>query len=117
MAQLTNPGCVAAESKVQQKLRGNATSAPIRVKQKTRAKLDQLLRQANKDRVGRRVKADDVIAFALGLVTGDHLASICSATLSNKDRFELLFAKLAKEKKGLSREQFLGLLLEGKCQV
>ena len=101
---------------VKQSGRAQAASAPIRVKHKTRTKLDQLLRQANKDRMGRRVKADDVIAFALDLVTGEHLASICSATLSNKDRFELLFAKL-EEKKGLSREQFLGLMFEGKFQA
>lgn len=104
----------AAESKVQQKRRENVSSAPIRVRQKTKAKLEQLLKHANRERIGRKVKPDDLIWFGLGLITDEHIASICSSMLSNKDRLELLFLKLSRERRGLTREEFLGMLLEGK---
>lgn len=98
---------------VMQKRGATVTSAPVRIDQKTKAKLEQLLRQANKDRVGRKIKADDLIALSLGLVTDEHIAEICDRTRSNKDRMELLYQKLSKEKRGLSREEFLGMLLDG----
>jgi hypothetical protein len=44
-----------ANPQVSQKKKSNGTSAPIRVRQKTKVKLEQLLKQANKDRMGRRI--------------------------------------------------------------
>ena len=99
---------------MQQKRGASASSAPIRIRHKTKTKMEQLLRQANKDRMGRRVKADDLISFSLGLVTDAHVGEICNMTLSNKDRLELMFRKVSKERRGISREEFFGLLLEGK---
>ncbi|MGE0175003.1 MAG: hypothetical protein AB7T49_19575 [Oligoflexales bacterium] len=104
-----------SEIKTQHKRCESASSAPIRVRQKTKAKLEQLLKQANKERLGRRVKPDDLICFGLGLITDDHISNICSSTLSNKDRLELLYLKLSKEKRGITRDEFLGLLLDGKA--
>jgi hypothetical protein len=98
---------------VMQKRGAVVSSAPVRIGHKTKAKLEQLLRQANKDRVGRKVKADDLIALSLGLITDVHIAEICDRTRSNKDRVELLFRKLSKERRGISREEFLGMLLDG----
>ena len=66
------------ESQVMQKRKGTASSAPIRVKQRTKAKLEQLLKQAN------------------------------------KDRMELMFQSFVKERRGATREEFFGALLEGK---
>jgi len=101
------------EVKVNQRSRENSSSAPVRVRHETKAKLEQLLRRANKDRLGRRVKPDDLLGFALGLITDQHLATICDSTLSNKDRLELLYRRTAKERRGLSRDVFFGLLLDG----
>lgn len=66
------------ESQVMQKRKHTAPSAPIRVKQRTKAKLEQLLKQAN------------------------------------KDRMELMFQSFLKERRGATREEFFGALLEGK---
>lgn len=103
-----------ADPQVSQKKKISGTSSPIRVRQRTKLKLEQLLKQANKDRMGRRIKADDLIWCGLSLVTGDHIAEICANSLSNKDRLEILFQKFQKAKKGATREEFLGALLEGK---
>ena len=102
------------ESQVAHKRKGTASSAPIRVKQRTKAKLEQLLKQANKDRVGRSIKADDLIWCGLALINDAHIAEIRDKALSNKDRIELLFQCFVKEHRGATRDEFLGALLEGK---
>ena len=79
-----------------------------------RVKMDELLKRANKHKLGRKVKTDDLICFSLGLLTDEHLEQICNKTLTNKDRLELLFRRVAKERKGLTRDEFFGLLIDGK---
>ncbi len=102
------------ESEVTQKRKENATSAPIRVKQRTKAKLDQLLKQANKDRFGRSIKPDDLVWCGLALINDAHIAEIRDKVLSNKDRMELMFQSFVKERRGATRDEFLGALLAGK---
>ncbi|MCX6123375.1 MAG: hypothetical protein NTV34_01290 [Proteobacteria bacterium] len=75
------------ESKMMQKRKGAATSAPIRVRQKSKVKLKQLLKQANKDRMGRKIKADDLIWCGLNLIKDNHIADICDGALSNTRSF------------------------------
>lgn len=89
-------------------------SAPIRIAHGTKAKLDSLLAHANKDRLGRKIKPDDVICYSLALISDEHIQAICTKTLSNKDKLEILFKKVSKERRGISRDEFLGMLLEGK---
>jgi len=107
-----NQEVIKTKSGLRQNPTDEATSAAVRIRHKTKAKLEQLLRQANKDRLGKKVKVDDLIMFALGLITDQLLADICSKTLSNKDRMELLYRKLAKEKRGITRDEFVGMLLD-----
>lgn len=95
---------------------GNVSS-PIRVKLQTKSKLDALVKRANKGHSGRRVKPDDLICFALDLLSDDGLKEICNNTLTNKDRLELLFQQASKGNRSMSRDDFIGLLLEGKCQL
>ena len=102
-----------AQSKTKQKTKADI-AAPIRIRQSTRVKMDELLKRANKHKLGRKVKTDDLICFSLGLLTDEHLEQICNKTLTNKDRLELLFRRVAKERKGLTRDEFFSLLIDGK---
>ncbi len=106
-----------AQSKAKQKTKADIAASPIRVRQSTRVKMDELLKRANKHRIGRKVKTDDLICFSLGLLTDEHLEQICNKTLTNRDRLELLFRRVAKERKGLTREEFFGLLIDGKVTI
>lgn len=105
----------AVESKAgtKQKSAVGRASAPIRIAQKTKAQLDGLLAQANKDRVGRKIKPDDLICYSLALISDEHIQEVCNKTLSNKDKLEILFKKVSKEKRGISRDEFYGMLLSG----
>jgi mevalonate kinase len=105
---------IETDGATRQKATDEVTSVAVRIRCKTKSKLEHLLRKANKDRLGKKVKIDDLILFALGLITETHLEDICSKTLSNKDRMELLYRKLSKEKRGITRDDFFGMLLDGK---
>ncbi|MGE0175078.1 MAG: hypothetical protein AB7T49_19950 [Oligoflexales bacterium] len=89
----------------------------IRIGQGTRFKLEQLLGHANRDRPGRKVKADDLIRASLELLSADNLEEIGARLLTNKERIEILYQKLSKSKQGLTRDEFFGMLLEGKVTI
>ena len=117
MTNLETNSASTATSKVKQKPKSDCASSPIRVRQITRDKLDDLLRRANKHKLGRKVKTDDLICFSLSLLSDEHLEQICNKTLTNKDRLEILFRRVAKERKGLTRDEFFGLLIDGKVTI
>ena len=105
-----------AKAKVNKSAKGIASS-PVRLRAQSRAKLDALVARINKDRAGRRVKPDDLICYSLDLLTDQHLQEIGTRLLTNKERMEILYSKLSKTKRGLSRDEFLGMLLEGKVTI
>jgi len=117
MTNLETGSATTAVPKMKQKPKADCSASPIRVKQSTRSQLDDLLRRANKQALGRKVKTDDLISFSLSLVTDAHLEHICDKTLTNKDRLEMLFRRFSKERRGATREEFLGVLLEGKLTI
>lgn len=114
MSQINEPAEAVTGRKTKQKQKAESVAVPIRIRQKTKARLEQLLRQTNKDRSGRKVKADDLICFSLELLTEQHLIEIGDSLLSNKDRLELLFQQFVKGRRGATRDDFLGELLKGK---
>lgn len=105
-----------AKAKVEKSTKGNASS-PVRLRAQSKSKLDAMVARINMDRAGRRVKPDDLICYSLGLLTDEHLQEIGARLLTNKERIEILYNKLAKTKRGLSRDEFFGLLLEGKVTI
>lgn len=94
--------------------KAKSDSTPIRIKSQTRSVLDDLLKRANKNHVGSKIKADDVICYALNLICNDQLAEISHSALTNKDRLDLLYLNAKKEHRSLTRDQFYGLLMDGK---
>ena len=105
-----------AKAKVNKSPNASASS-PVRLRAQSRAKLDALIARINKNRVGRRVKPDDLICYSLGLLSDNHLQEIGTRLLTNKERMEILYSKLSKTKRGLSRDEFFGMLLEGKATI
>ena len=92
-------------------------SFPVRIKSQTKSNLDDLLKRANKNHVGRKIKADDVICYALKLLSNENLAEISQAALTNRDKFELLFKLEQKKNRALNRDSFYGLLLRGCIRI
>ena len=113
MTQISNSEATTAKPKLTKTSKAKASS-PVRICARSRDKLDAMLARVNKDRFGRRVTADDLIGYGLDLLTDTHLEEIGTRLLSNKERIEIMYRKMVKARKGLTRDEFLGMLLEGK---
>ncbi len=93
-----------------------STYSTIRLTQGTQKKLTQLLGKANKKNFGKRIKADQLILLALGLISENHIKSLQENSLSNADKLEMKFKEYIKKNGSISKDDFLGKLLEESIQ-
>ena len=89
----------------------NIALSPIRVKRTTFEKMTNLLLQVNKKDFGRRLRSDDLVCFALALVSEAHIKELQDMSLSNHDRFEAMYKEHIAKKGVMSKDAFFGLLL------
>ena len=75
------------------KTKGDAKSASVRVRANAKARASLLLEAANKKKLGRKIKFEDLFDLALGLVADEHLKLLQERSLSNEDRKERLREK------------------------
>lgn len=116
MSQVTKQAGATCNKKSNSNLKSKA-SIPVRICSESKNKIDTILDRMNKERIGRKVKADDLISVSIDLLTDAHLEQISTKLLSNKERLEILFRQISKTKRGMNREEFLGLLLDGKLNL
>ena len=88
-----------------------AKTEPVRVAKETRRRILSDLARLNKKEHGRQVRADDLIALALTLVTPEHHTQLQDATLSNADRLQRRYLAYIKDHGAISKDAFLGKLL------
>lgn len=84
----------------------------LRVTHSTQAKVQEILKIVNKKDLGRRIKADDVVAFAVGLLTEKHFETLKRESLSHHDRFTELYKSYCKANDEISENEFMGILLD-----
>lgn len=101
------------ESKIN-KSKPTISTVNLRVKRDFRKTILIELTQLNKKDFGRKVKADDVLRFALSLVTDEHRERIKKATLSATDYIEQKYLEAKKIQPGMSKNDFLASLYEAK---
>jgi len=89
-------------------------SSAIRLKQQTRDELDRVLTKVNTKELGKKLHPDDVIGYALKLVKDEHIPRIRDLSLSNEDRLEIIFRQHQRKKRSLTKDDFVGMLLDGK---
>jgi len=85
----------------------------VRVTEKTRELLTSVLKKVNSKERGRSIKADEVIALALNLITSVEIKQLQEASLSNADRLELSYQKYIRENSPISKDEWIGILLDG----
>ncbi len=96
--------------KVVSKPNGYAT---LRVKKDTRKRVVKDLEKVNSKEFGRRVRMDDYVAFALGLVTPEHHRQLQESTLSHEDRLKRDYKAYVAQHGMISRDEYLGKRLAG----
>ena len=88
-----------------------ASSVSIRVHSQSKEKASMLLNSANKKKFGRKIKLDDLIDLAIGLVTNEHLKMLQERSMTNEDRKELLRQKYIETRGPITRDEFTGFML------
>lgn len=87
--------------------------ASIRVAKETARSLQLQLAQVNKKDYGKRIKPDQLIALALGLIKPEHVTQLQETSLSNQDRFERDYSAYIAEHGKITKDEFLGKLMKG----
>lgn len=85
----------------------------LRVKRETKKRIQTELAALNRKDFGRKITADDLVALAIGLVESQHLDALRERSLSNRDRLEKKYQEYCASHGKVSKDEFLGLLLEG----
>jgi hypothetical protein len=86
-------------------------TTPIRIHKQTAKELRSIITKCNRKAHGRTVKADDIIAAAIELLTDEHLEKIKRSTYSSSDQLEIEFKSFCKTNGPLSKDEFLKLIL------
>ena len=84
----------------------------IRVDKDTRRIIARILDKLNKKQFGKRVKANQLIALAIGLLNDDHYKQLQKQSLSNADKLEMQFKEYVRQHGSISKDEFLGKLHE-----
>ena len=90
-----------------------STTMPIRVRKETAKELRRQIAGANKKNYGRKIKADDLVAKGLSLLTEKHIQEVQESTLSNADKMEKKYREICSQKGHISRDEFTGMLMRG----
>ena len=83
----------------------------------TQKLVSSLLTKANRKSYGRKVKASQLIQHALSKLDEADIKLLQDQSLSNADRMEMKFREYCKRNSGATRDEFLGQLLQGKCDI
>lgn len=70
-----------------------------------------LLAEANNKKRGRKIKLDELVELALGLVTSEHLKRLQEDSMTNEDRKEILRQKYIEMRGPISKDEFTGFMM------
>ncbi len=101
-----------SKSTKQSKAKKNSEMVVIRVSEITRNALHTDLKRIN-NKMGRKVTLDEYLSVARTAISQEHIVELQKATWSNEDREKLTFEIYKKENKGVTFDEFKGLLLRG----
>lgn len=89
----------------------NAKNKSVRINLENQKKAEKILALANKKKLGRKIKLDQVLAIVFDLVTDEHIRKMQDQSLSNEDRKEQLRQRYIIARGPISRDEFTGFML------
>lgn len=104
----SNSGGAAGQTSKRPKLRTES----LRVRRETKKRIQAELATLNRKDFGRKITADDFLSVAIGLVQTIHLDEIKARSLSNRDRLEMMYKEHCEKHGKVTKDEFLGILLE-----
>ncbi|MCX6124056.1 MAG: hypothetical protein NTV34_04810 [Proteobacteria bacterium] len=86
----------------------------IRICHSTRAELERVLAEVERNGGKKKIKADTVIRFALAKLKEQDFEELRAKTVSYSELFDREFLRYKLEESDVNRDEFLGLVLLGK---
>lgn len=96
-------------SKVNSKM--NQKMKSVRINSENQKRLEKVIILANKKKIGRKIKVDQVLSLALELVNEEHIKKMQGQSLSNEDKKELLRQKWSEAHGPITKDEFTGVML------
>jgi len=90
---------------------------PIRVSKETKNILSNLVGQINNSGGCKKIKPDGVIMVALKKITDEDIKSLRTKTVSYGELFDREFLRCNRGDKKATRDEFLGLVIQGKVTI
>lgn len=87
------------------------TTDYIRIRKETKKRILSDLTNINRKDIGKPVTPDQYISLAISLLTPEHLETLKTQSLSNKDRLQKRYQKHCAAHGKISMDDFLGVLL------
>ncbi len=87
--------------------------AALRIRKELKRQIEIELDNANKKDFGRKIKAEEYLALAISLMTPSQLLTLREASLTNADRLERDYRKYLTDNGPISRDEYLGKILNG----
>jgi hypothetical protein len=86
----------------------------IEVSKETKKKILTNVAILNRKELGKPVTPDEYLAFAVSLVTSEHLEQLKNQSLTNQDRLQVKYREYCKSHGKVSMDNFIGILLQEK---
>lgn len=86
----------------------------VRIEKSTLKNVCAFLEELNDGRVGKKIRADKVIAKAVSKLTPEHLEEIAEESLTNADRIEIGYQEYCKSHGEVTKDEYLGTLIQRK---
>lgn len=93
--------------KVTKKSKSQAKNKSVRISIDTFEKADRWVEIANEKKAGCKIKLDQVLNLALGLLTSDHIKKLQSDSLKGSDLQEIMRQKYIKQFGNISKEDYI----------
>lgn len=94
------------------------STVSLRVQRDTKKRIQDRISEINKNKLGsKKISADQLLSFALGLLTSSHFDQLKEMTMTNADRLELAYSNHIKTKGEISKDEFIGRLLNANVQA
>ena len=89
----------------------------IRVNESISKKVDSLLQKANKKKVGKSIKPNELLALALDLINENHIKKLQEDSISHEERKEHLRLIYIKKKGQITKDLFTGFMMTPEFQT
>ncbi len=93
--------------KITKRVKVKVGSKSIRVSKDTFESGDRWVKLANEKKVGSKIKLDQVLSLALGVLTEEHIKKLQADSLKGSDRQEIMRQKYIKKFGHISKEDYL----------